>query len=347
MAQQRHTLPKNAVAHDGISPSVSEIEAHGAGDVPDVARGQVHRVPVTDDEAGERLDRVLSRHAKGLSRSRIKALVEEGRVACDGQPVRDPALKVRAGQRFDIFVPEPAPARPQAEQIALSIVFEDEELLVVDKPAGLVVHPAAGNPDGTLVNALLAHCGGSLSGIGGVARPGIVHRLDKETSGLMVVAKTDSAHQGLSRQFAGRELSRDYLAVVAGVPTQAAGEIDGAIGRSPANRKKMAVVARGGKAALTHYRVQRTFGTDASLVRCSLATGRTHQIRVHMASIGHPLLGDPLYGRKPRAAHLRFGRQALHAAEITFFHPRDQRRMRFESPLPSDIRSLLCSLESV
>lgn len=337
----------NAVEDDGIGPPVNEIEAHGAGAAPDATGGQVHRVPVTADEAGDRLDRVLSRHASSLSRSRIKALVEEGWVACDGRPVRDPALKVRAGQRFDIFVPEPVPALPQAEQIALSIVFEDGDLLVVDKPAGLVVHPAAGNPDGTLVNALLAHCGGSLSGIGGVARPGIVHRLDKDTSGLMVVAKTDGAHQGLSRQFAGRALSRDYLAVVAGVPTRGAGEIAGAIGRSPANRKKMAVVARGGKEALTRYRVERTFGTDASLVRCGLATGRTHQIRVHMASIGHPLLGDPLYGRKPRAVHLRFGRQALHAAEITFFHPRDQRPMRFESSLPSDIKRLICSLESV
>ena len=323
---------------------MDEIETQDARYAADAAGLQVHRVLMAREDAGERLDRALSRHAADLSRSRIKALVEEGRVACDGQPVRDPATKVRAGQRFDIFVPEPVPARPQAERIALSIVFEDEELLVVDKPAGLVVHPAAGNPDGTLVNALLAHCGDSLSGIGGVARPGIVHRLDKDTSGLMVVAKTDRAHQGLSRQFAGRELSRDYLAVVAGVPVRATGEVAGAIGRSPANRKKMAVVARGGKAALTRYKVERTFGTDASLVRCGLATGRTHQIRVHMAAIGHPLLGDPLYGRKPRAAHLRFGRQALHAERLAFAHPVSGERVTVEAPVPADLDALLTAL---
>ncbi|MCB9948191.1 MAG: RluA family pseudouridine synthase [Rhodospirillaceae bacterium] len=309
--------------------------------------GRHLRVHAGADDTGARLDKALARHLPDLSRSRLQGLLAQGRVACDGQPVRDASVRVKAGQTFDIFVPEPVPARPAAEQIALSIVFEDDALLVVDKPAGLVVHPAAGNPCGTLVNALLAHCGGSLSGIGGVVRPGIVHRLDKDTSGLMVVAKTDIAHQALSRQFAGRALSREYAAVVIGVPQPTAGEIAGAIGRSPVNRKKMAVVARGGKDALTRYRVERSFGTVASLLRCRLATGRTHQIRVHLAHVGHPLIGDPLYGRKGRGGPVPFGRQALHAARIEFFHPLDRREMRFESEFPQDMNDLLRKLEDI
>jgi 23S rRNA pseudouridine1911/1915/1917 synthase len=265
-----------------------------------------------------------------------------------GDLVRDPAVKAVPGGVYEVRVPEPRPAHNAPQDIALDIVFEDEHLLVVDKPAGMVVHPAAGNFDGTLVNALLHHCAGRLSGIGGVARPGIVHRIDKDTSGLLVVAKTDVAHEGLAAQFARHDLHRAYLAIVAGVPSPSSGIVDAPLARSTANRKKMAIVSEGrGKRAVTHYRLIRPL-RDAALVECRLETGRTHQVRVHMASIGHALLGDPVYGR-PRPAHrklkrLGFHRQALHAAELGFKHPVSKENLSFKSPLPSDIQELFGTL---
>ena len=303
---------------------------------------------------GLRLDRALA-DATGLSRERVKALLGEGRVSLAGKPVSQASLKPEAGTRFAIAVPEAAPAEAAAQDIPLNIVFEDEHLVVVDKPAGLVVHPAAGNLDGTLVNALLHHCaqngGGQLSGIGGVARPGIVHRIDKETSGLLVVAKSDAAHEGLARQFADHSIERAYLAITAGVPAPLAGTVRGNIGRSDANRKKMALVGDNrGKHAATHYRVLEPLG-DAALVECRLETGRTHQVRVHLASIGHALLGDPGYGRtparlRPLLARLGFHRQALHAAVLGFIHPISGTALRFESPVPADMRELLGELGS-
>ncbi len=295
-------------------------------------------------DAGERLDRVLARSAPELSRSRLKALILAGHVASGGATVTDPSYRVKPGESFDITVPEPAAPEPRGQAIALDVVYEDHALIVIHKPAGMVVHPAAGNPDNTLVNALISHCGHSLSGIGGVSRPGIVHRLDKDTSGPMVAAKTDAAHQGLSRQFATRSLSRVYLALVRGIPSPAKGAISGNIGRSPANRKKMAVLAEGrsgGRHALTHYRVLETFRGPISLLECRLETGRTHQIRVHLTHKGHPLIGDKLYGgaRTPR-----FARQALHAYKLAFTHPDDGAKMRFEIALPDDMQALIHSL---
>ncbi|MDQ4087883.1 MAG: RluA family pseudouridine synthase [Pseudomonadota bacterium] len=305
---------------------------------------------VADDAAGWRLDRALAAAVPTLSRERLKALISSGDVAGpQGAAVRDPAAKAVPGATYRVAVPEPKAAHNQAQDIALDIVFEDEHLLVVDKPAGMVVHPAAGNLDGTLVNALLHHCAGRLSGIGGVARPGIVHRIDKDTSGLLVVAKTDMAHEGLAAQFARHSLHRLYLAIVAGIPSPASGTIDAPLARSAANRKKMAIVAEGrGKRAVTHYRIVRAL-REAALTECRLETGRTHQVRVHMASIGHPLLGDPVYGRaRPRhreiLKNLNFHRQALHAAELGFAHPVSKENLTFKSPLPSDIQELFGAL---
>ena len=265
----------------------------------------------------------------------------------DGGAVRDPAAKVRGEESLRVAVPEPQPAHNEAQDIPLNILFEDEHLLVVDKPAGLVVHPAAGNLDGTLVNALLHHCRGSLSGIGGVARPGIVHRIDKDTSGLLVVAKTDVAHEGLAKQFAAHSIDRRYLALVGGVPKTAAGTIDAPLARSPVNRKKIAIASRG-RRAVTHWKRLKLLG-EAALVECRLETGRTHQVRVHMASIGHPLLGDPVYGRSGKAhgkilKELQFHRQALHAAELGFVHPVTKHRMSFSSPMPPDMQELFKAL---
>jgi 23S rRNA pseudouridine1911/1915/1917 synthase len=301
-------------------------------------------------EGGQRLDKALA-DASGLSRERVKALMGEGRVTLSGKAVAQASLKPAAGTPFAIAVPEAVPAEAQAQDIPLAIVFEDEHLIVVDKPAGLVVHPAAGNLDGTLVNALLHHCRGQLSGIGGVARPGIVHRIDKDTSGLLVVAKTDAAHEGLARQFADHSIERAYLAVVGGHPRPAAGTVRGAIARSTANRKKMALVEEGrGKHAVTHFRTLETF-PHAALVECRLETGRTHQVRVHMASIGHALLGDQTYGRtpsplRPLLARLGFARQALHAAELGFLHPVTGAHLRFTSTPPADMNGLLVELRS-
>ena len=307
---------------------------------------------------GARLDRFLADALPQLSRSRLKRLIASGQVRAKGLVLDAPAAKVRSGQTFSILVPESAPARPAAQAIPLAVTYEDDELIVIDKPAGLVVHPGAGNPDRTLVNALIAHCGDSLSGIGGVRRPGIVHRLDKDTSGLMVVAKTDLAHESLAAQFARRSVERAYRALVSGVPVPRSGEIRGNIGRSAKNRKKMALLSHGGKAALTRYRVLAAYGTRASLLECRLSTGRTHQIRVHLAARGHPLLGDPLYGRATRARHpalplsaaaavAALGRQALDAYLLGFVHPKSGERLRFEKDFPSDIKVLVSSLEEI
>jgi len=321
-----------------------------------------YTVPVPEDKVGARLDRLLAEAVAGISRTHVQRLIGSGAVllvGADGEgPVRDASRRVRSGEVFRMAVPPPAPAVPAPEDIALAVVYEDDDLIVVDKPVGLVVHPAAGHATGTLVNALLAHCAGSLSGIGGVGRPGIVHRLDKDTSGLIVAAKTDLAHQGLSRQFHDHDLERAYLALVWGVPTPREGEIAGAIGRSPVNRKKMAVVRSGGKPALTRYRVVRAVGAAAGLVRCDLATGRTHQIRVHMAHIGHPVVGDAVYGGGVRHrlrgappcvrdAVAAVHSQALHAFLIGFHHPKTGEYLRFESNLPRQINELMMQLERV
>jgi 23S rRNA pseudouridine1911/1915/1917 synthase len=297
-------------------------------------------------EAGLRLDKALA-EASGLSRERIKALIGEGRVTIAGKPVAQASAKSVGGD-FAIEVPPPADATATAQEIPLVVVYEDEHLIVIDKPAGMVVHPAAGNPDGTLVNALLHHCKGQLSGIGGVARPGIVHRIDKDTSGLLVVAKSDAAHEGLAKQFADHSLERAYLAVCNGHPSPPQGSVDARIGRSDANRKKMAVLPKDssrGKRAVTRYRTLRKMN-GCALVECRLETGRTHQVRVHLASIGHPLVGDPLYGRasssvRPVLQRLGFKRQALHAAVLGFVHPVTSDRLRFESGLPPDMKELI------
>jgi len=318
------------------------------------------------DHAGQRLDRFLAQNCHGLSRSRIGALMREGRVSGPRGTLVEADYRVKPGDAFVVDVPEPAPSKPAGENVALSIVHEDRHLIVIDKPAGMVVHPAAGHANGTLVNALIAHCGASLSGIGGVRRPGIVHRLDKDTSGLLVVAKSDAAHQGLSEQFASHgvdgRLERAYLALVWGAPLRPKGTIEGAIGRSPINRQKMAVVPEQlGRRAVTHYEVERAFiGNDGkavcALLKVHLETGRTHQIRVHAAHIGHPVVADPVYGTgfrtsavrlapQARDALARLGRQALHAVELGFEHPVTGKRLRFKSELPQDVARLVAALE--
>jgi 23S rRNA pseudouridine1911/1915/1917 synthase len=303
--------------------------------------------------AGWRLDRALADAVPTLSRERLKALINSGALERDGTTVRDPSMKVKGSEHFILKVPDPEPAHNLAQDIPLVIPFEDEHLLVVDKPAGLVVHPAAGNREGTLVNALLHHCAGGLSGIGGVARPGIVHRIDKLTSGLLVIAKTDVAHEGLAKQFAAHSIDRRYLAIVSGAPKTAEGTIDAPLARSAHDRKKIAIVTAKedggrGKRAVTHWKRLQAL-KDATLVECRLETGRTHQVRVHMASIGHPLLGDPVYGRG-KSVHrqllnrLDFHRQALHAAGLGFTHPVTKARLSFESALPSDMQELFTAL---
>src|SRR6476646_1963007 len=299
--------------------------------------------------AGWRLDRALAAAVPTLSRERLKALIRSGAVEARGSALRDPATKVKGDESLRLAVPEPKPAHNEPQDIPLTILFEDEHLLVLDKAAGLVVHPAAGNFDGTLVNALLHHCAGKLSGIGGVARPGIVHRIDKDTSGLLVVAKTDVAHEGLARQFAAHSIDRRYLAIVSGVPKTSEGIVDAPLARSSANRKKIAIVEGGrGKRAVTHWKRLQLLN-DAALVECRLETGRTHQVRVHMASIGHPLIGDPVYGRSGKThgkilKALGFHRQALHAAELGFTHPVTKSRLSFSSPMPADMQELMRQL---
>ncbi|WEK42843.1 MAG: RluA family pseudouridine synthase [Candidatus Sphingomonas colombiensis] len=307
----------------------------------------VIQATITPAADGWRLDRALADAVPTLSRERLKVLIAGGKVSRDGQLVREPARKAAAGEIFSVTVPDPVPAHNEAQDIPLIIAFEDEHLIVIDKPAGLVVHPAAGNLDGTLVNALLHHCKGSLSGIGGVARPGIVHRIDKDTSGLMIAAKTDRAHEGLAKQFADHSIDRRYLAIVSGHPMPPAGSVDAPLARSPQNRKKIAIV-RAGKRAVTHYRTVERLRA-AALVECRLETGRTHQVRVHMASIGHPLLGDPVYGRTKQAHReiletLGFRRQALHAARLGFIHPITRSALSFESAMPADMQELFIQL---
>lgn len=351
-------MPQSAAAETLDFDNDLQEEEVGADAVASTSR---HTVEVSAEAAGQRLDKVLTEALTktGLSRSRLKSLIEQGLVATGGRTIDDASYRVKPGELLTVIVPGAEPAQPVAQEIPLTILYEDSDLLVLDKPAGMVVHPAAGNPDGTLVNALLSHCGNALSGIGGVRRPGIVHRLDKDTSGLMVVAKTDRAHQGLSAQFSDRTLSRTYQAVVWGRPLAREGEVDLPIGRHPLDRKRMAVVkGPTGKPAVTRYRVLRGLGPAVSLIECKLMTGRTHQIRVHMAHIGHPLVGDPLYGRGriQKSRHLRqdlrsvlteFPRQALHAVALEFQHPATAERMRFQSSFPSDIESLIDRLESI
>lgn len=297
-----------------------------------------------------RLDKALA-DSTGLSRERIKVLIAEGAVEFAGRTANNGSARIAEGTPFAIVMPPTAALSAAPQDIPLVIAFEDQHLVVVDKPAGMVVHPAAGNPDGTLVNALLHHCAGRLSGINGVARPGIVHRIDKDTSGLLVVAKTDAAHEGLAAQFASHTIERRYLAVCAGQPVPADGTVTARLGRSDADRKKMAVLPAAssrGKHAVTHYRTLRRLA-HATLIECRLETGRTHQVRVHAASIGHPLLGDPVYGRTPKALRplldrLGFRRQALHAAELGFIHPVTGERLSFSAELPPDMAELIDEL---
>jgi 23S rRNA pseudouridine1911/1915/1917 synthase len=351
------------------------IVTNGNSTCPNSSASSAGLHTVAEAEAGMRLDRFLASRIETLSRARLQELIRGGQVTAGGQPATDLSAKVREGQSFEVAIPAVEPYAAQGEQIALQVVYEDASLIVIDKPAGLVVHPGAGNLNGTLVNALIAHCGTSLSGIGGVARPGIVHRLDKDTSGLMVVAKTDAAHHGLARQFAdhGRtgDLRRQYIALVWGEPQPRAGRIETRIARHPTSRIKMAVVKAGGRIAVTNYETLHTYrvpsasekgrGSGAmalSTVRCSLETGRTHQVRVHMAHIGTPIAGDSVYGAgfaskaqalPPKAAEAlkRLGRQALHAAVLRFRHPVTGKILAFESNLPGEIADLCETFETL
>ena len=323
-------------------------------------------IKIAAEEQGLRLDRVLAARIPALSRSRLKALILDGQVmvqgATEARTIRDPALYVNSGDTVTVTLPAPEEPKPAGEPIPLNIVYEDDALIVIDKPKGLVVHPAAGHAKGTLVNALIAHCGDSLSGIGGVKRPGIVHRLDKDTTGLMVVAKTDAAHRALSAQFANKAesgIERGYLAFVWGAPDRAKGSIDAPLDRHPHSRDKRAV-REGGRHAVTHWQVLEQFaGPDgkpiASLLACTLETGRTHQIRVHLAHIGHPILGDATYGTgfktkasrlspEARAALEGLGRQALHAYLLAIEHPQNAKSLRFQAELPADLRRLRIAL---
>ncbi len=312
---------------------------------------------VTKDNEKQRLDKFLAQNLPDFSRSQIQRLISEGNVLADEVVISDNSYKIKAGDCFTVCVPPAAEAEPAAEDIPLDIVYEDKDLLVVNKPAGMTVHPAAGVSRGTLVNALLFHCKGSLSGIGGIKRPGIVHRIDRETSGLLVVAKNDNAHRFLSEQFAEHSIERTYLAVVYGVPNPLNGRIEGNIGRSPADRKKMAVVTSGGKPAVTHYKTLQVFKNAASLVQCNLETGRTHQIRVHLTSVCNALVGDKVYVKNRKTAvnlpqNLKnyvneFPRQALHAKSLGFVHPATKKFMQFDSELPEDISELLQKLADV
>jgi 23S rRNA pseudouridine1911/1915/1917 synthase len=317
-------------------------------------------VTLTPAEAGERLDRILSQRFNDISRARFQRLIAEGHVRVNGRTIVEPRYRVKSGETVTAVMPPAVEAVPRPQPMRLDIMYEDRHLLVIDKPAGLVVHPSPGHERDTLVNALIAHCGESLSGIGGVRRPGIVHRLDKDTSGLIVVAKTDAAHQGLARLFSahGRDgkLERVYQAIVWGKPSRTQGTIEAPLGRATADRKKMAVT-RGGRPAKTQYKVVRSFSEPGSptLIECRLETGRTHQIRVHLAHLGHPLLGDPAYGRgflasarrlspAAREALETLGRQALHAGVLGFEHPVTGEFLRLTSPLPADFRKLVAAL---
>ena len=344
-----------------VDDEIDDLDAPETG-----AGGEVVRIVLDADLAGQRLDKALATAAPDLSRARLQALIAAGQVSfvVEGKPPRpmaDGKAKAPAGV-YEVLIPPPIAAEPLPENIPLSVLYEDAWLIVIDKPAGMAAHPAPGCETGTLVNALLFHCGDSLSGIGGVARPGIVHRLDKETSGVMVAAKTDAAHQGLSALFAKHDIDRMYLALTRGAPQPAVDTITTQLGRSPGDRKKMAVLKSGGREAVTHYRVEKTFGSSgkaqsaplAARVACRLETGRTHQIRVHMASKGSPCLGDPVYGAGAPAAPVKaalqeigFARQALHAAVLGFVHPITGQTLRFETPLPPDMAALEAALEAL
>lgn len=317
-----------------------------------------YTLQVTEDKDGMRLDRFLTEELPDMSRSRLKVLMEQGQVTSPDAQKISPSAKALLGQTFVVEIPPVVAAEPEPQDIPIDVIYEDEYLLVLNKPVGLVVHPAAGNWDGTLVNALLHHCGDSLSGIGGVARPGIVHRLDKDTSGVMVVAKSDVAHRKLAAQFEAHSLERAYKAVVWGIPTPREDRIETQIGRSPNNRKKMAVIEIGGKFAATNYKVERVLGRAASVLECRLETGRTHQIRVHMSHLGHSVVGDPAYGgggrNKIRLAspEIRkqidaFKHQALHAYLIGFDHPGSGEFMRFTVDVSKEINDLMALLENV
>lgn len=324
---------------------------------------RTYTVEVPPGKDGERLDKVLADALSDhdISRARVQSLLEDGCILPEyfGEGAALQAKhKVKSGERYTIHVPAPISAIPEPENIPLDVVFEDEDVIVIDKPPAMVVHPAAGNATGTLVNALLYHCEGSLSGIGGVTRPGIVHRLDKGTGGLIIAAKNDGAHHSLSKQFSDRTIDRAYFALVWGVPMPPEGDIEGNISRSPNNRKKMAVVKRGGKTAKTHYRVLKAFGTVGALVECVLSTGRTHQIRVHMASIGHPVMGDQAYGGgggsrarllgdQARRAVDNLGHQGLYAYKLGFLHPMTGKKILLETKIPKFINDIYCQLEKV
>jgi 23S rRNA pseudouridine1911/1915/1917 synthase len=329
----------------------------------------VRTVEVAAEAAGERLDRFLAGACSDMSRSRLRQLIDEGRVTLEGArdgdiKIGDPNHRVKPGEHYKINVPAALPAEPIGQDIPLAVVYEDGDVIVIEKPAGLVVHPAAGNPDGTLVNALIAHCGASLKGVGGVARPGIVHRLDKDTSGLLIAVKNERAMHSLAKQFANHTIERAYHAVVWGCPRNAEGRIETQIGRNPFDRKRMGVMRQGGKEAVTRYRVIERFGDQtrplAALIECRLETGRTHQIRVHLTHLGHPLIGDPTYGRARTAPRAKtpaqeaaykiiteFPRQALHARLLGFQHPSLHKTLRFESVYPADMAELIEALRSL
>lgn len=317
---------------------------------------KTYQIKISEEQSGTRMDKAMASTIDDLSRSRIKALIEAGDVTVNGIVEQDVSQKVTTGDVISCLVPEAETAEPEPENIPLDIIYEDDDLLVINKQVGLVVHPGAGNPNGTLVNALLYHCGDTLSGIGGVKRPGIVHRLDKDTSGLMVVAKNDSTHQGLSDQLSDRSLSRTYKAIVWRVPMPLKGVVDQPIGRHPTNRQKMAIGGAGKREARTHYHMLENFHDALSLLECKLESGRTHQIRVHMTHIRHPLVGDPVYGLQQTEARsilkkggyeeetieavLGFGRQALHASDIAFIHPLKNEKVAFSAPWPDDMHEL-------
>jgi 23S rRNA pseudouridine1911/1915/1917 synthase len=326
-------------------------------DEPDDLDGAGQTLSIELERGGERLDKALAAALPDMSRARLQALIVSGALSFEGHILASSSAKAQAGL-YQLLVPPPEPAEPEAQDIPLTILFEDEHLVVVDKPAGMAAHPAPGSPDGTVVNALLHHCAGRLSGVGGVARPGIVHRLDKDTSGVMVAAKTDAAHAGLSALFARHDIERAYVALTRGAPEPFSGTIHTRIGRSPHDRKKMAVLKTGGREAVTHYRRQRIYGPQekplAARMLCQLETGRTHQIRVHLASKGCPCLGDPVYGSGPPAQVVReaiaeagLKRQALHAAVLGFVHPVTGEALRFETEPPADMRALERALEAL
>jgi 23S rRNA pseudouridine1911/1915/1917 synthase len=336
----------------GMSQSDDDFD----DDLPGEGAVTLLTAEIGPDWAGDRLDRVLADAFTDLSRARLQALIADGRLSLDGETIRDGKHKARPGL-YQLSVPAPVSATPEPQDLPLEVLYEDEHLIVVNKPAGMAAHPAPGTPDGTLVNALLFHCGDTLSGIGGVLRPGIVHRLDKDTSGVLVAAKTDIAHRALSELFSRHDIDRAYNAVVRGAPRYVKGTVTTRIGRSHHDRKKMAVLRGGGREAITHYEVDEAFGDTkplAALLTCRLETGRTHQIRVHMAHLGCPCLGDPVYGsgaphRDVQAIlkDLNFERQALHAAMLGFVHPVTGKKLRFRAPLPDDMTALVRALHGM